>query len=132
MIQMKKMPTSSLVICTYNWPQALELVLMSVKRQTHLPEEVIIADDGSREETSQLIKRFQKDFPTKLLHVWHEDIGFRRTVILNKAIAKATGDYIISIDGDIITEKHFIEDHLYLSEPGVFVYGKRAKIKESF
>ena len=65
------MPTSSLVISTYNWPQALELVLLSAKRQSKLPDEVIVADDGSGEETRQLIQEFQKDFPVPLHHVWH-------------------------------------------------------------
>lgn len=128
---MSDFPTSSLIISTYNWPKALELVLLSLKRQTVMPGEVIIADDGSGTETRQLIQKFQKDFPVPLHHVWHEDKGFRKTVIMNKAIAKATGDYIICIDGDIITEKHFAEDHLALAEPNVFVYGKRVKLKES-
>ncbi len=125
------MPTCSLVISTYNWPQALELVLLSVKRQTQLPDEVIVADDGSGEETRKLIEAFQKDFPVPLVHVWHEDNGFQKSVILNKAIAKAKGEYIVAVDGDMITEKHFVEDHLALSEPNVFVYGKRVKLKES-
>jgi glycosyltransferase involved in cell wall biosynthesis len=125
------MPTCSLVISTYNWPQALELVLLSVKRQTKLPDEVIVADDGSGGETRKLIEAFQKDFPVPLVHVWHEDNGFQKSVILNKAIAKAKGEYIVAVDGDMITEKHFVEDHLALSEPNVFVYGKRVKLKES-
>jgi glycosyltransferase involved in cell wall biosynthesis len=125
------MPTCSLVIATYNWPQALELVLLSIKRQTQMPDEVIVADDGSGEETRKLIEAFQKDFPVPLVHVWHEDKGFQKSVILNKAIAKAKGEYIVAVDGDMITEKHFVEDHLSLSEPNVFVYGKRVKLKES-
>jgi glycosyltransferase involved in cell wall biosynthesis len=125
------MPTASLVISTYNWPQALELVLLSAKRQSTLPGEVIVADDGSGEETRKLIEGFQKDFPVPLHHVWHEDNGFQKSIILNKAIAKAKGEYIIAVDGDMIMERHFVEDHLALSEPNVFVYGKRVKLKES-
>jgi len=128
---MKKFQSATLLVATYNWPQALELILLSIKQQTYMPVEVIIADDGSREDTKHLIEQFKPDFPVPLVHVWHEDIGFRKSIILNKAIAKAKGDYIIAIDGDIIIEKHFVEDHLALSEPNVFVYGKRVKIKES-
>lgn len=127
---MKNFPSCSLIVSTYNWPEALELVLLSIKRQSYLPQEVIIADDGSREETRQLIERFAKDFPVPLVHVWHEDDGFRKSIILNKAVAKAKNDYIITIDGDIIIEKHFVEDHLALSELNTFVYGKRVKIKK--
>lgn len=127
---MKKFPSCSLIVSTYNWPQALELVLLSIKQQSYLPQEVLIADDGSREETKQLIEQVAKDFPVPIVHVWHEDDGFRKSVILNKAVAKAKGDYIITIDGDIIIENHFIEDHLALSELNTFVYGKRVKIKK--
>lgn len=96
-----------------------------------MPVEVIIADDGSGPETQALIEYFQKDFPVPLVHVWHEDNGFQKSIILNKAVAKAKGDYIITIDGDMIAGRHFVEDHLYLSEPNVFVYGKRVKLKAS-
>lgn len=125
------MPTSSLIISTYNWPQALELVLLSAKRQSVLPDEVIVADDGSGEETRRLIAKFQEDFPVPLVHVWHEDNGFQKSIILNKAVAKAKGQYIVAVDGDMIMERHFVEDHIALSEPNVFVYGKRVKLKES-
>src|ERR1700712_962551 len=102
----------SLVISTYNWPQALELCLKSVATQKHLPDEVIIADDGSGEETRLLIDKYKKDFPVPLLHLWHEDKGFRKTIILNKAINQSSFEYIIQVDGDVILEKHFISDHL--------------------
>lgn len=124
-------PTSTLIIATYNWPQALELILLSVRRQTIMPDEVIIADDGSGPETAAIIERFQKDFPVPLVHVWHTDNGFQKSVIINKAVAKAKSDYIITIDGDMIAGRHFVEDHLKLSEYNVFVYGKRVKLKKS-
>lgn len=121
----------SLITPTYNWPKALELLLLSVKNQTILPNEVIIADDGSKPETTGLIKRFQKDFPVPLIHVWHEDNGNQKPKIMNKAIAKAKYDYIIEIDGDIIMHKHFIKDHLDMAKKGLFLYGSRVNLKEN-
>ena len=88
-------PTCSLIATTYNWPEALELVLLSIVNQTILPNEVIIADDGSREDTKELIEIFQKVFPIPLIHVWHEDKGFRLATIRNKAISKAKYHYIL-------------------------------------
>jgi glycosyltransferase involved in cell wall biosynthesis len=122
------MPDITLIISTYNWPEALRLCLLSIKRQRMLPYEVIIADDGSALATRQVINEFKKDFPVPLQHVWHEDLGFRKTIILNKAIKQASGTYIVQIDGDVILDKHFIEDHQNLAEPGVFVRGTRAHI----
>src|SRR5210317_1038932 len=98
-------PSCSLVTPTYNWPEALELLFLSIKNQTYLPNEVIIADDGSKENTKLLIQKFQKDFPVPLFHVWHEDNGYQKPSIMNKAIAMAKYDYIIGIDGDIIMHK---------------------------
>jgi glycosyltransferase involved in cell wall biosynthesis len=125
-------PTCSLVTPTYNWPEALELLLLSIKNQTYLPNEVIIADDGSKENTKHLIQQFQKDFPVPLIHVWHEDNGNQKPAIMNKAIVKAKYDYIIEIDGDIIMHKEFVKDHLSLSEKNVFLYGSRVNIQKDY
>lgn len=127
---MNKFPTVSLIIATYNWPEALELVLLSVRNQSLLPNEVLIADDGSGEETRKVIASFQKNFPVKLTHVWHDDNGFRLAEIRNKAIAKANTEYIVQIDGDIILHKHFIEDHLSNAVPGYYVTGSRVLLDE--
>lgn len=125
-------PTCSLVTPTYNWPEAIELLLLSVKNQSYLPNEVIIADDGSNPETKSLIEEFQKDFPVPLHHVWHKDEGNQKPAIMNKAIASSKFDYIIEIDGDIIMHKDFVKDHLSLAEKGVYLYGSRVNIQEGY
>jgi len=118
-------PSVSLIVSTYNWPEALNLCLISISKQVVLPDEVIIADDGSTEETRKLIEKFQLNFPIPLIHVWQEDDGFQLSRIRNKAIARAKKDYIIQIDGDLILERHFVKDHLKFSEKGTFVSGSR-------
>lgn len=128
---MKINPYCSLITPTYNWPEALELLLLSIQNQTILPNEVIIADDGSKEATKELIMQFQKKFPVPLLHIWHEDIKNRKPKIMNKAIAKAKYDYIIEIDGDIIMNKHFVEDHLTHAQKGLYLFGSRVNIQKS-
>lgn len=121
---------STLLISTYNWPEALELVLESVLLQTQLPSEILIADDGSTEATKLLIKKYTPQFQIPLIHVWHEDNGFRKSVILNKAIAQAKGDYIIQVDGDCILHRNFIKDHLHHSKNDQFLFGARVNILE--
>lgn len=120
----------SLIISTYNWPAALEICLLSVLAQQQPPNEVIIADDGSTEETRQLIARYREKLPVPVHHVWHEDMGFRKTIILNKAVHKSSYEYIVQIDGDVILDKHFIADHLAVAEKDAFVRGTRAMISE--
>ena len=120
---------SSLIISTYNWPQALELVLISVKNQHVLPTEVIIADDGSNNETKELIETFQADYPVPLIHVWHEDMGFNKSMILNKAIIQSIGDYIIQSDGDCILHPSFVKDHLHFFKKNQYLFGSRVNIQ---
>lgn len=128
---MSLLPKSSLITPTYNWPEALELLLLSIKNQSVLPNEVIIADDGSKEETTQLIQKFQADFPVTLIHIWHEDNGNQKPKIMNKAIAKAKYEYIIEIDGDIIMHKDFVKDHLNFAQKGQYLFGSRVNIQKN-
>lgn len=123
---------SALIITTYNWPEALELVLLSLKNQVVYPTEVIIADDGSTDDTKFLIEEFQKDFPIPLTHVWHKDNGYRKSAILNLAISRTDADYIIQLDGDCMIHNYFVQDHLSSAEKGIYLYGSRVNIQEPF
>lgn len=128
---MKKGISTSLSVSTYNWPDALNLCLLSIKRQKTLPDEVIIADDGSKDDTRELIIRHQADFPVPLSHIWQPDEGFQLAQIRNKAIAAARYDYIIQIDGDLILHPQFIADHISFSREKSFVSGSRVMIGEN-
>lgn len=121
---------TSLVLATYNRPDALELVLMSLLKQKQLPYEIIIADDGSKEETKVIVDNFRNKFSVPLIHIWHEDKGFRKTAILNKALYHAEGEYLIQIDGDVILHPNFIKDHISFAKKGTFVKGKRVFMSE--
>lgn len=124
------MLTVSLIVATYNWPEALNVCLLSIKNQTLLPVEVIIADDGSTPATKSVIESLRKDFPVPLIHVWQEDLGFRKSLILNKAVLKASAPYVVQIDGDVILDKHFVADHASVAENRFFVRGTRAHIPQ--
>ncbi|WP_310992333.1 glycosyltransferase family 2 protein [Aequorivita marina] len=123
---------TSLLISTYNWPEALELVLLSLENQSVKPDEVLIADDGSTEATKQLIGSFQSKNEVPIRHFWHEDKGFRKAIILNKAIAAAKGDYIVQVDGDCIMHKDFVRDHKAMAVANVYLFGSRVNIQEQF
>ena len=92
----------SVIVSTYNRPDALELSLKSLMLQTRLPDEIVVGDDGSGPETREVVERMQSISPVPIIHVWHPDEGFRLAAIRNKAVLASTGDYIIQIDGDII------------------------------
>lgn len=121
----------ALIISTYNWPEALHAVLKSVNMQSRIPDELLIADDGSGLETKDLIENFRKLFSIPVKHIWQEDNGFRKSAILNKAVASTNTDYIIQIDGDCIIHPDFIKDHLARVEENTFLFGSRVNIKPS-
>ena len=121
----------TLIITTYNWPESLLLVLKSVEAQSILPDEVIIADDGSSRETNELIINFQKKSHLNIIHSWQDDIGFRAARSRNKALIKSSGKYIILIDGDVILHPKFIQDHILNSEEGHFIQGFRVLLSEN-
>ncbi len=121
----------SLIITTYNWKEALALSLKSVLHQEVLPLEVIVADDGSGEETRELIQALAVNSPIPIIHSWQEDKGFRLARSRNRAIAQARGEYIILIDGDILLEKHFVLDHHQFARPGFFVQGTRVLLNKT-
>ncbi len=119
------MVNCSLMIATYNWPLALELCLKSVAQQKLLPSEVIVADDGSKKDTEELIRRLAENFPVPLKHIWQPDEGFQLSRIRNKAIAASSYEYIIQVDGDLILHPYFLHDHLGLRREGQFTTGSR-------
>ena len=101
------------------------LVLQSIESQTKLPEEVIIADDGSNDNTEKLIINYQESSSLNIIHSWQEDKGFRAAKSRNKAIAISNFEYIVLVDGDMILHPKFIQDHLKNAEPGYFIQGTR-------
>ena len=120
--------TVALIITTYNRPDALQLVLDSVLAQSIIPDELVIADDGSGEDTKKLVAEYTNKFDIPLKHVWQEDKGFRAAKIRNEGIKESVSDYIILIDGDIILHKDFIKSHIRMAQENVFLQGHRAML----
>jgi len=116
----------SLVISTYNHVRPLELCLAGFRQQSTQPMEIIIADDGSDSPTRDLITRLSLSFPFPVHHLWHEDKGFRKNIILNRTLAAAKGDYLVLTDADCIPHPQFLEDHASLAERGFWVQGRRS------
>jgi glycosyltransferase involved in cell wall biosynthesis len=116
-------PAATVVVSTYNRPRSLALVLAGFARQTHGDFEIIIADDGSGEETAHVIREFKTRAPMPVRHLWQEDRGFRKTMILNRAVLESDSDYLIFCDGDCLPHRNFVAGHLETREEGRFLFG---------
>jgi glycosyltransferase involved in cell wall biosynthesis len=106
----------SVIISTYNAEEWLHKVLLGYAIQTLQDFEIIVADDGSTTKTKEVIQQFQDKFKHPILHVWHEDEGFRKCKILNKAIVQSSADYLLFTDGDCIPRNDFVANHLKQKE----------------
>ena len=122
----------SLIISAYEQPISLAKVLRGVSRQTRAPDEVFIADDGSGEETHALIEQWRREARFPVRHVWHPHEGFRKVILLNRAVAEATGQYLVFLDGDCVPHPRFLADHERLAEPSFWVQGRRCFVQEKY
>ncbi|MBL4908531.1 MAG: glycosyltransferase family 2 protein [Alteromonadaceae bacterium] len=125
---MKKHLCTSVVLSTYNEPKWLEKVIIGFQHQTELPDEIVIADDGSTHETKKVIDSLRAASPFPLIHIWQEDDGFQKTKILNKALHEVMGEYIVFTDGDCIPRNDFVKTHKENAQKGYFLSGGYFKL----
>lgn len=118
----------SVIFSTYNSEEWLEKVIIGFSVQTFKNFEIIIADDGSRETTKELIDRLKFEIDIPIIHVWHPDNGFQKSQILNKAIVASTTDYLVFTDGDCIPRNDFMELHDKFRRKGSFLSGGYFKL----
>ncbi len=124
-------PLASVVVTTYNQPEWLRKTLWGFELQSEKHFEVVIADDGSGEQTKQVIEEFKNRRLLKITHVWHPDNGFQKCQILNKAILQTNSDYLIFTDGDCIPRNDFVEVHIKNASRGKFLSGGYLKLVKS-
>jgi len=122
----------SIIVTTYNAPAYLELVLVALEKQNNKHFEVVIADDGSGQETKALVDKYQQRGKLQLIHAWHEDDGFRAAAARNHAVFLSSGDYLVFIDGDCLALPNFIDKQHECSEPGFLIRGSRVLMTEAY
>lgn len=125
-------PKASIILATYQWPEALAMVLSGLVTQSERSFEVMIADDGSDERTEAVIESYRRRVPFAIHHFWQENKGFRKSRILNEAIRAAEGQTLIFLDGDCVPHREFVEQHIALQEQGRYVCGRRVDLSKAY
>jgi glycosyltransferase involved in cell wall biosynthesis len=123
-------PRLSLIVTTYQRPDALQAVLATALAQSEAPFEILVADDGSTDATAEVVRAAAARSAVPLRHLWHAHEGFRLTHTRNRAIAAAQGDYLVFIDGDMLLHPEFVADHRRLARRGWFTQGVRVLLDE--
>ena len=118
----------SVILSTYNAPQWLEKAIWGYACQSHRDFELLIADDGSTGETAARIAWLQRETGLAIKHIWHEDRGFRKCMILNKAVVASSTDYLVFSDGDCIPRWDFLATHVALAEQDRFLSGSVVRL----
>lgn len=118
----------SVIVSTYNKPRDLERVLWGYAAQTDRGFELLVADDGSGADTAAVVGRVRREAGLPVVHVWHEDRGFRKSEIMNRAIVASTGDYLLFTDGDSIPRADLVAVHRALARPGAYLGGGYLKL----
>jgi glycosyltransferase involved in cell wall biosynthesis len=118
-------PSLSVIISTYNWPEALQAAVEGFFSQTDMDFEIVIADDGSGEATRACVERLRARSPVPFRHVWQPDVGYRLAMSRNRGIRASGGDYVVVVDGDCIPQRNFIAQHRKLARRGFMVTGSR-------
>lgn len=122
----------SVIVTTYNRPDALHAVLDGLAAQQDRGFEIVVADDGSRDDTRALVESVRATSPTPIQHVWQEDRGFRAGAARNRAFERASGEYLLFLDGDCVPRPDYIAQHRRLAERGWMVAGNRILLSETF
>jgi glycosyltransferase involved in cell wall biosynthesis len=129
---MQEAPFISLVISTYNRPDALAAVVEGCFAQSDRHFEIIIADDGSSATTQQCVEALKARSPVPMQHIWQADDGFRLAAARNRGTLAARGEYLVFLDGDCIPQRDFIAQHRKLAQRGYMVTGSRVLLSEAF
>ncbi len=122
----------SLIITTFNWPEALKATLRTSIRQSARSHELIVADDGSGPETAAVVEEVLGPSRVRWRHVRQEDTGIRQGRVKNLGVKHSTGSYLIFIDHDVLMHPDFIADHQAAAEPNIFLQGKRCFLPEAY
>lgn len=121
-------PRAAVIVATYSQPEWLELCLAGLARQSRLPDEVWVADDGSGPQTREVCERFARSGRLPVEHVWHEDAGFRKGAICNAAARRSRAEQLLFLDSDAIPHRRWVADHLHAAERGEVRCGRRVKL----
>ena len=121
----------SVVVSTYEWPEALDAVLRALSDQSDQRFDIVVADDGSAFETAAVVDEWREVLGDRVEHVWHPHRGFRQALARNRGASAARGDYLVFLDGDAVPRRHFVRALKASMRSGWFVAGRKLELSRA-
>ena len=121
----------SVVTTVYNRPEHLRLMLAALAGQTRVPDELVVADDGSDAATGAALERLLPACGIPAQVVRQEKDGYRLAAARNLAIRAATGDYLLFLDCDVAPLPDAVAVHARHAEKRRLLSGHRALLDEA-
>jgi len=116
------------ILSTSDQPEYLRLDPEGYSLQSRRPDRILVADDGSGPATAEVVAQAARETGLPILHVWHPVRGFRKTEVLNRAMAVVDEEFLISSDGDCIPRRDLVHGHLTPTDADRFVSGGYLKL----
>lgn len=126
------MPRVSVILSTFDQPQALAFALIGYQRQSFKDFDVVVADDGSDEETRLVVEEFRAAGVFPIKHVRQENQGFRRARITNTGVRASEGPVLLLSDGDCIPHRDFVGAHAERCGKGGFCTGGYVRLSADY
>jgi cellulose synthase/poly-beta-1,6-N-acetylglucosamine synthase-like glycosyltransferase len=122
---------ASVVISYYKNLPNLELILLALNRQTAKVDfEVVVSEDDNAKETVEFLNQIKPKLSYPIIHLTQPDSGFRKCKALNNAIAAASADFLIFLDGDCIPHPQLVKEYLRARQDARVLYGRRVMLSE--
>lgn len=100
----------SVIVPLYNAEKYIEETMESILNQTYKNIEIVIVDDGSKDQSSSIVKNFKKKYPEQIQYILQENQGV--SVARNTGIENANGEYISFLDSDDLWHSTKIEKQI--------------------
>ncbi len=119
----------SIIISYYKALDNLRLILKSLNTQSSRDFEVIVSEDDTNQETIDFLENDRSKYHFPIQHNYQsEDLGFRKNMMLNRAIMSAKSELLVFIDGDCIPHKHFAKEYIKLKNADHMLVGRRVML----
>lgn len=122
---------TSIIISTFDKPDYLRRTLAGLAGQDLSPGELVIADDGSGDETRDVIRAFRQAVSFPVVHVRQEHKGWRKCRVMNACLRESRGEYLVFSDGDCIHRWDWLRAHVRFARPGRYLAGGDLRLNKA-